>query len=120
GAACYPHQPGLSRPRRGAGTRLDRRPDGPAELHGVLPPAADIHSFGGDPLAEVSLAGAREIALTGNQLVVMTPSPVPTLQIYDWTTGARVHTWPVQGAASVPGPDQAAHVEAYGGLVLYS
>lgn len=81
---------------------------------------ADIYSPGGDPLAEVSLAGAREIALTGNQLVVMTPPPLPTLQIYDWTTGALVHTWPVQGAASVPGPNQAAHVEAYGRLVLYS
>ena len=82
--------------------------------------SADIYSSGGDPLAEIPLASAQEIALTGNQLVVMTPPPVPTLEIYDWTTGALVHTWPVQGAASVPGPNQAAHVEAYGGLVLYS
>ena len=35
-----PHLPGLPGPGRGAGTRPDRRPDGPAELHGVLPPAA--------------------------------------------------------------------------------
>ncbi len=35
-----PHRPGLSRPGRGARARPLRRPDGPAELHRVLPPAA--------------------------------------------------------------------------------
>ena len=35
-----PHQPGLSRPRRGARPRPHRRADGPADLHRVLPPAA--------------------------------------------------------------------------------
>ena len=68
-------------------------------------------------VSEVPLMGPAHVLVA---VVSMTPPPVPTLEIYDWTTGALVHTWPVQGAASVPGPKQAAHVEAYGGLVLYS
>ena len=40
GDSRQPHQPGLSRPGRGARARPLRRPDGPAELHRVLPPAA--------------------------------------------------------------------------------
>src|SRR4051794_23546470 len=40
GAAGQRHQPGLPGPRQGARARSHRRRDGPAELHGVLPPAA--------------------------------------------------------------------------------
>jgi hypothetical protein len=54
-------------------------------------------------------------------LAVLTPSPVPTIEIYDWTTGALEHTWPAEGATTgTAGPAQVGHVEAYGGLVLYS
>ena len=41
--------------------------------------------------------------------------------MYDWTTGALEHTWPAQGATTATsGPNQVGHIEAYGGLVLYS
>ena len=80
-----------------------------------------IYSTGGDRLNEFSVDDANEVALTGNLLAILTPSPTPAIEIYDWTTGARRHTFPAQGASSqTSGPHQVAHVEAYGGLVLYS
>ena len=84
-------------------------------------PSVSIYSTGGEPLKQFSLGAAQEIALTGNQLAVLTPSPSPTIEIYDWTTGKLEHTWPAKGAATATsGPHQVGHVEAYGGLVLYS
>jgi hypothetical protein len=83
-------------------------------------PSVSIYSTGGELLNQFSLAAAKEIALTGNLLAVLTPSPTPAIEIYDWTTGKLEHTWPAQGAATTAGPHQVGHVEAYGGLVLYS
>jgi hypothetical protein len=84
-------------------------------------PTVSIYSTAGEPLNQFSLRAAKEVALTGNQLAVLTPSPTPTIEIYDWTTGTLEHTWPAQGAATATaGPHQVAHVKAYGGLVLYS
>lgn len=84
-------------------------------------PSVSIYSTGGKPLNQFSLAAAKEIALAGNQLAVLTPSPTPTIEICDWTTGALQHTWPAQGATTASGgPRQVGHVEAYGGLVVYS
>lgn len=83
--------------------------------------SVSVYSTGGIPLNEFSVSDAREVALTGDQLTVLTPSPTPTIEIYDWTTGVLKHTWPARGAATATaGPNQVAHVEAYGGLVLYS
>jgi hypothetical protein len=80
-----------------------------------------IYSSSGEPLNEFSLGSAEEVALTGDQLAVLTPSPTPTIEVYDWTTGALEHTWPAQGATTATsGAHQVGHVEAYGGLVLYS
>jgi hypothetical protein len=84
-------------------------------------PSASIYSTRGEPLNRFSLEAAREIALTGDRLAVLTPSPAPTIEIYDWRTGALQHAWPAQGATTATsGPRQVGHVEAYGGLVLYS
>jgi WD40 repeat protein len=83
--------------------------------------SVSIYSTSGDPLNELSLDAAEKVALTGNQLAVLTPAPTPTIEVYDWTTGTLEHTWLAQGAATATtGPNQVAHVEAYGGLVLYS
>jgi hypothetical protein len=82
--------------------------------------SVSVYSTGGDPLNEFSVNDAKEVALTGNLLAVLTPSPAPAVEIYDWTTGARQHTFPAQGASTTSGPHQVGHVEAYGGLVLYS
>jgi hypothetical protein len=82
--------------------------------------SVSMYSTGGDPLNEFPVGDAKEVALTGNLLAALTPSPTPGVEIYDWTTGARQRTFPAQGASTTSGPHQVAHVEAYGGLVLYS
>lgn len=82
--------------------------------------SVSVYSTSGAPLNEFSVNDAKEVALTGNLLTVLTPSPTPAVEIYDWTTGARQHTFPAQGASTTSGPHQVGHVEAYGGLVLYS
>jgi hypothetical protein len=80
-----------------------------------------IYSTGGNPLNTFPVANAQEVALTGNQLAALTRSPSPGVEIYDWTTGTLQHTWPAQRASTeTSGPHQVGHVEAYGGLVLYS
>lgn len=82
--------------------------------------SVSIYSTRGNPLNEFSVNDANEVALTGNLLAVLIPSPTPAVEIYDWTTGIRHDTFPAQGASTTPGPHQVGHVEAYGGLVLYS
>lgn len=83
--------------------------------------SVSIYSTRGDPLNAFPVDAARQIALTGDRLAVLTPAPTPAIEIYDWTTGALQHTWPAQGATTATsGPDQVGHVEAHGGLVLYS
>jgi hypothetical protein len=83
--------------------------------------SVSIYSTGGDPLNEFSVEDAHEVALTGNLLAVLAPSPTPAVEIYDWTNGTLLRTFPAQGASTETfGPHQVGHVEAYGGLVLYS
>lgn len=83
--------------------------------------SASIYSASGEPLAQIPLGAASEVALSGNLLIVLTPAPTPSLQVYDWTTGTLEHTWPAVGATTLTaGPHQVAHVKAYGKLVLYS
>jgi hypothetical protein len=84
-------------------------------------PSVSLWSTTGEPLTSFPVDPASEIALTGNQLAVLTPAPTPTIEIYDATTGALEHTWAAQGATTATsGPHRVGHVEAYGGLVLYS
>jgi hypothetical protein len=83
--------------------------------------SASVYSVTGEPLAEIHLGAASEIALSGNELIVLTPAPTPSLQVYNWTTGMLEHTWPAVGASTMTvGPHQVAYVRVYGGLVLYS
>jgi hypothetical protein len=64
-------------------------------------PAVGIYSSNGALLRELALdPDASDLALSGNKLVVLTQTIqsgtlVATLQVYDWTTGVLVHTWPV-------------------------
>ena len=67
-----------------------------------------IYSRNGSELGEVDLGPpstetfSTKVALSGNELIVLTtaleepsgPTTV-TLQVYDWTTGKLLHTWPV-------------------------
>jgi hypothetical protein len=83
--------------------------------------SVSVYSTGGNPLDAFPVANAQEVALFGDQLAALTPSPSPGVEIYDWTTGTLQHTWPAQRAATeTSGPHQVGHVGAYGGLVLYS
>jgi hypothetical protein len=83
--------------------------------------SASVYSVAGEPLAQIPLGSASEVALSGNLLIVLTPAPTPSVQVYDWTTGTLEHTWPAVGATTMTtGSHQVGHVKAYGKLVLYS
>jgi hypothetical protein len=64
-------------------------------------PTVGVYSAGGKLLRNIVPAGnvalgagdAPGIALSGNRLVVLTEAR--TVEVYDWTTGSLVHTWPV-------------------------
>jgi len=74
-------------------------------------PLVGIYSAGGTLRGEVALAPLPDfcgypfafvrIALSGNRLVVLrlelprAGSVTATVEVYDWTTGALVHTWPL-------------------------
>jgi hypothetical protein len=64
-------------------------------------PSVGIYSSSGSLLHEIALdPSAHEVALSGKELVVLTEtirsgSLDATLQVYDWTTGALMHVWPV-------------------------
>lgn len=76
---------------------------------GNLPTSADVYSTDGALLKTTPLPPSDpstlgyQLALSGNELVVLTyglyepsgPAWV-TLTVYDWTTGAALHTWPVR------------------------
>ncbi len=94
-----------------------------------------IRSSSGASLGEIAIAPPDPstfvlgVALSGNRLVVLTgtqPDSGPatvTLDVYDWTTGALVHTWPVPihqylGEVSLEVSGQLAAVEGPYGLHL--
>lgn len=80
----------------------------PDSCETALPTSVFVYSTTGALLREVVLAQpdpsslGRQVAISGNRLVVLTtglhepsgPAWV-TLQIYDWTTGQLMNTWPV-------------------------
>lgn len=85
------------------------------EMPPTSPPTVGIYSDGGRLLGQVALATAHEIALSGNQLVALTTPSPRTVQVFDWTTGALVHSWPVATARSLPW-----NLAAYGRFAVYS
>lgn len=103
----------------------------PAELvsPATAAPTVGIYSSSGSLLHEMAVdPDAREIALSGKELVVLTEtiqppiSLVATLQVYDWTTGALLHVWPVKlghsGGGGLTVHGRFAAVEAPGSLRL--
>ena len=78
-------------------------------------PTVGIYSSRGAPLRKISPGSAREIALSGNRLVVLTGTK--TLEVYDSTTGALLEKW--SAATSAPG-QEAAGLAVYGRLAVYS
>ena len=85
-------------------------------------PTVGIYSAKGKLLREIALnSAAIEVALSGNRLVVLTKTfgqtggVMSTLEVYDWTTGTLVQTWPVAVTGSWGG---ILHLVAYGGLAV--
>ncbi len=111
----------------------------PSDANPPLSPAptAGIYSTAGALDGEVALSPPDpdsvgiQLALAGKHLVVLTtglqepagPATV-TLQVYDWTTGTLLDTWPVGGIQNYPGEvsfavhGQLAAVEGPGSLHL--
>ena len=79
------------------------------------PVSVGIYTSTGKLLREVFPSSAKEVALSGEQLVVLTEAK--TLLVYAWRTGTLVHSWPV--ATTTP-TLQAGHLAAYGQLATYS
>jgi hypothetical protein len=65
-------------------------------------------------LREITPSSASEIALSGKRLVVLTDGN--TLEVYKWTTGELVHTWPVAARPRQEG----GHLAVYGKLAVYA
>ena len=69
-----------------------------------------IYAASGRLLLEVKPSSPKEIALRGNDLLVLTNTR--TLEIYDSRSGAHLRSWPV--------PRGAATLDAYGGVAVYA
>lgn len=73
-------------------------------------PSVGIYSPRGVLLSEIALGDKSnamlKIALSGNQLIVLTVTTPPsgkrtaTIEVYNWTTGALLHAWPLASAIS--------------------
>ncbi len=94
-----------------------RNPDEWPYAGGAPTPAVTvgIYSSSGTLLREIVPSTAREVALTGDRLVVLTGTK--TLEVYAWKTGTLLHTWPL--AKTTPRL-RAGHLAAYGQLATYS
>ena len=60
------------------------------------PTSVAVYSVDGTLLKRVETGGpVARVALSGNLLVVLPASPPTAFDVYDWTTGKLVHTWPL-------------------------
>jgi hypothetical protein len=69
-----------------------------------------VYSTSGKLLVEVNRGTAKEAALSGNSLAVLTTTN--TIELYNAKTGALVRSWPV--------PPRAAHLDLQAGIAIYS
>ncbi len=63
----------------------------------TAPTSVAVYSVDGTLLQQIETGGpVAEVALSGNLLVVLpgTYPPHPTFDVYDWTTGTLLHSWP--------------------------
>ena len=61
------------------------------------PSSVGVYSADGTLLQQIETGGpVAEVALSGNLLVALPgTSPTTTFDVYDWTTGTLLHSWPV-------------------------
>lgn len=69
------------------------QPEGYCDL--TPPTSVSIRSADGRRLRRVATGPVGAVALSGKLLVAVTPAPSPSFEVYDWTTSALLHTWPV-------------------------
>jgi hypothetical protein len=74
-----------------------------------------IYSSVGRLLLQISPSSAKEVALGGGRLVVLTQTK--TLEVYDSRSGVLLHTWPVHTKRTYL---QAGHLRAFGRIGIYS
>lgn len=74
------------------------------------PGSVGVYSTGGKLVSEVNRGTAKEAALSGNSLAVLTTAN--TIELYNATTGAFVRSWPV--------PAGAAHLDLQSGIAVYA
>jgi hypothetical protein len=75
-------------------------------------PTVGVYAPTGTLLGQVTLEGAKEVALSGSHLVVLTKAS--RLAVYDWRTGRLLHSWRVPRVSWV-------HLEdVYGQIAVYS
>jgi hypothetical protein len=63
----------------------------------TAPTSVAVYSVDGTLLQQIETGGpVAEVALSGNLLVALPgTSPTTTFDVYDWTTGTLLHSWPV-------------------------
>jgi len=82
-------------------------------LCGTTPsPTVAVYTPTGTLVGQVTVAGAKEVALSGGTLAVLTKASI--LAVYDWRTGRLLHSWRVPRVSWV-------HLEdVYGQIAVYS
>jgi hypothetical protein len=73
-----------------------------------------IYSSQGSLLRAITPSSAKEIALGGGRVVVLTDAK--TLEVYSAGTGALLHSWPISTKTAYV---QAGHLSAYGRIGVY-
>lgn len=75
-------------------------------------PTVRVYTSAGNPLAQLTVAGAKEVKLSGNNLTVLTKTD--RIAVYNWRTGRLLHSWRVLHVPYV-------HLEdVYGQIAVYS
>lgn len=75
-------------------------------------PTVRVYTSAGKLLTQLTVAGAKEVALSGNNLAALTKAS--TIAVYNWRTGRLVHSWRVPQVPYV-------HLEdVYGQIAVYS
>jgi hypothetical protein len=67
---------------------------GPDYCEVTSPTSVAVYSAQGKLLRRIQIGPVGAVALGGNRLVVQTATSRPTFDVYDWTTGALLQSWP--------------------------
>jgi hypothetical protein len=83
-----------------------------AGICGTTPsPTVAVYAPTGGLLGKVTVKGAKEVALSGSHLAVLTEAS--RLAVYDWRSGRLLHSWRMPAVSWVHLEDVYAHVAVY-------